>query len=152
MLPLISGALLTSLLHKGCWEVHMCKDLLAGSVADDIHQLYFLFWENILTRVEEHLGQHCQTSNTFSNSSWRCEEGEEHLHTAHMAAVSLARSKPTLDHSTALRCWVCDHLITKTQMLELGEACCLALLPSPPPSLQALQCYSPQYLRLADLF
>lgn len=46
-------------------QVHISKDLLVGSVADDIHQLYFPFQENILTRVEQHSGQHCQTSNTF---------------------------------------------------------------------------------------
>lgn len=91
-------------------------------------------------------------SKTLSESSWRLEEGEEDLHTSHLTAVRLARSKPTLDHGTTLRCCVCEHLITETQMLELGEDCCLALFPSPPPSLQALQCYSPQYLRLADLF
>lgn len=95
--------------QRALGQVHMSKDLLVGSVADDIHQLYFPFQENILTRVEEHSGQHCQTSSTFSDSSWRLEEREEDLHTARMAAVSLARSKPTLDHSTTLRCWVCEH-------------------------------------------
>lgn len=54
------------------------------------------------------------------------EEGEEDLHTTHLAAVSLASSRPTLDHSMSLRCWVCEHLIPETQILELREDCCLA--------------------------
>lgn len=60
-----------------------------------------------LTRVEKHLGHHCQAS--LSDSSWRFEEGEEDLHTDYLAVVSLARSKSMLDHSTTLRCWVCEH-------------------------------------------
>lgn len=103
------------------------------------------FWgeKKKLKRVEENLGQHCQTSNTLSKSRGGLEKEEEDLHTARAMVVSPARSKPALDPSTALRCWICEHLITETQTLELGEPYYLAPFPSPPLSLPALQCYSP---------
>lgn len=66
------------------------------------------FQKKILTSIEEHLGQNCQISNTLSDSNWGLEEGEEDLHTAHLAAVSFARSKPMLDRSTTL---VCDEML-----------------------------------------
>lgn len=110
MLPLMPGALLTSFLQSAGSGSHAQRFIsgisswwhtsaLSGKVP---------FQEKKLTRVEECLRQHCPTSDTLSNSSWRLEEGED-FHTVHWAAVSLARSKPTLDHSTALRCWVCEH-------------------------------------------
>ena len=102
--------------------------------------------------IEEYLGQHCQTLNTLSNSRDSLEKGEEDLHTAHTTVVRPARSQPMMNPSTALQCWICQNLVTETRTLQPGEACCLTLFPSSPPSLPELQCYSPQYLRLADLF